>query len=176
MVEEIAVRTALLEDIAAIANVDGSFTTSTVVRVDTGAGGFTLREVQISPPIRKTFPADDEQEDELVRFVAAGEDGTVRGHIALEYEPWNRRLTITDLALEAAYRGRGLGGALVCRAAEYGQRLGAVALWLEVSNVNAPAIRAYRRMGFEFCGLDTSLYCGTSAEGETALFMARSLQ
>ncbi len=42
-------------------------------------------------------------------------------------------------------------------------------------DVNAPAIAAYRAMGFELCGLDRLLYRSTPAEGETALFMAREL-
>lgn len=32
-----------------------------------------------------------------------------------------------------------------------------------------------RRLGFELCGLDTTLYRGTPSEGETALFLAQSL-
>jgi ribosomal protein S18 acetylase RimI-like enzyme len=47
--------------------------------------------------------------------------------------------------------------------------------WLETSNVNLPAVRAYERLGFRLCGLDTSLYEGTPAEGEVALFLCRLL-
>lgn len=46
-------------------------------------------------------------------------------------------------------------------------------LWLEVSNVNAPAIGSYLRMGFEVCGVDVSLYEGTEARGEVGVFMWR---
>lgn len=176
MYEEITVRAASQEDTEAAMDIDDSFTTSSVMSVDTDVHGFFLREVPASTPIRKTFPADDEQEEELVRFIATTGDGTVCGKIAVEYESWNRRLTIANLALDPVFRGRGFGSVLVDRAVEYAQRLGALSLWLEVSNINTPAIRAYRRMGFELCGLDTSLYRGTPAEGEIALFMARSCQ
>ena len=57
----------------------------------------------------------------------------------------------------------------------HGRELGARTLWLEVTNVNAPAIRAYLRMGFTVCGLDTSLYRGTESADETAIFMSQDL-
>lgn len=173
MLEGIAIRAALPEETVTI---DGSFTTSSVLRVEVGEDGFGLREVPVAPPMRKEFPDDEEPEEAPVRFLAVTERDSVCGFIELEYEDWNRRLTIADLELEASYRGHGIGAALVDRAVAYGRQLGARTLWLEVSNVNVPAVRAYRRMGFELCGLDTSLYRGTPAEGEIALFMARELE
>jgi hypothetical protein len=41
--------------------------------------------------------------------------------------------------------------------------------------VNVPAVRAYRRLGFALCGLDTTFYRGTPAAGEVALFFTRDL-
>ena len=46
---------------------------------------------------------------------------------------------------------------------------------METSNLNLPGVRAYERLGFQVCGLDTSLYDGTPSEGEVALFLSRSL-
>lgn len=42
----------------------------------------------------------------------------------------------------------------------------------ETDDGDAPAIHAYRRMGFAFCGLDTALYDGTPSSGEQALYMS----
>ena len=39
---------------------------------------------------------------------------------------------------------------------------GAVHLFIEVPNVNAPAIAAYRQLGFRLVGADASLYDGTA--------------
>ena len=58
---------------------------------------------------------------------------------------------------------------------EYGLRRGALHLWVETSNLNVPGIRAYRRMRFELCGADTTLYLGTPAANEQALFFALPL-
>ncbi|QTR01699.1 GNAT family N-acetyltransferase, partial [Saccharothrix algeriensis] len=60
-------------------------------------------------------------------------------------------------------------------ALDHGRSRGARTAWLETSNVNVPAVRAYLRMGFTLCGLDTTLYRGTPAEGEIALYLARNL-
>lgn len=61
-------------------------------------------------------------------------------------------------------------------AVEFARACGAGHLWLEVTNVNAPAFHAYRRMGFRFCGPDTALYDGAPASGEQALSMAMALR
>ncbi len=59
------------------------------------------------------------------------------------------------------------------RAEEFARERGAGHIWLEVTNINAPAIHAYRRMGFALCGLDTSLYEFTASAGEYALYLSK---
>ncbi|MFD8410475.1 GNAT family N-acetyltransferase [Streptomyces sp. NPDC059650] len=179
-------RTARPEDAEAIVALDGSFTTSTVFEVAVTDGGFALREVPVDPPLVKVFPDafDDDDTDgdgdgddsgaegDSRTFVAVGEDGAVAGFAAVSYAAWNRRLTIEDIEVAPAHRGQGIGRALIGHAADFGRERGAGHIWLEVTSVNAPAIHAYRRMGFAFCGLDTSLYQGTASEGEQALYMS----
>ncbi|MGI5163899.1 GNAT family N-acetyltransferase [Spirillospora sp. CA-253888] len=160
-------------DAEALGALDGSFTTGTVFQVTADGAGFVLREVPVDPPLTKVFPEDDEAGDPA--FVAVGPDGGPAGFVAVSYVSWNRRLVIEDIEVAPEHRGRGVGRALMGLAADFGRERGAGHLWLEVSNVNAPAVRAYRRMGFAFCGLDTALYEGTASAGERALFMARPL-
>ncbi|GAA0267262.1 hypothetical protein GCM10010302_01290 [Streptomyces polychromogenes] len=180
-------RTARPGDRAAIEALDGSFHTRTVFEVDCSATGFTLREVPVDPPLHKVFPPDEPDEPEEpggpgepeedgtghARTFVALDGATLCGFAAVRYAPWNRRLTIEDIEVAPAHRGRGIGRALMDRAAGFARELGAAHLWLEVSSVNAPAVHAYRRMGFTLCGLDTALYDGTPAAGERALFMSR---
>ena len=79
------------------------------------------------------------------------------------------------LYVDRRQRGRGVGRALldevVARARDAGMR----ALWLETQNVNVPAIRFYRRLGFRLAGLDDSLYDPADVPGEVALFFTREL-
>ncbi len=176
-------RTARSEDGEAVEALDGSFTTATVFRVEIAENGFTLREVPVEPPLTKVFPEDepdahDESDDGLEdkdspTFLALGTDGFLAGFVSVSYAPWNRRLTIEDIEVAPGHRGRGVGRALMSRAEEFARERGAGHIWLEVTNINAPAIHAYRRMGFALCGLDTSLYAFTPSAGEYALYMSK---
>ncbi|MFH8790640.1 GNAT family N-acetyltransferase [Streptomyces roseoverticillatus] len=158
--------------------IDNSFTTATVLDVTASEEGFRLLETPVDPPLRKVYPAEDEGveeggEDAHVIVARAGD--ALCGAISLTLSEWNHRLVIADLRVAPGHRGRGIGPALMERGLAHGRKLGARTAWLEVTNVNAPAVRVYRRMGFALCGLDTSLYRGTASEGETALFMSRPL-
>lgn len=176
-------RTAVPEDAEAIEALDGSFTTGTVLQVTVADDGFALREIKVDPPLTKVFPedeydgdgadaADDGDDADSRTFVAHEAAGDLAGFAAVSYSGWNRRLTVEDIEIAPEHRGRGVGRALMGLAVEFARERGAGHLWLEVTNINAPAIHAYRRMGFAFCGLDTALYDGTPSEGEQALYMS----
>ncbi|GHI50866.1 hypothetical protein Srubr_07120 [Streptomyces rubradiris] len=173
-------RTALPEDAPAIKALDGSFTTGTVFRVTATEEGFTLREVPVEPPLTKVFPQDESDGDaggdddtDSRTFVAQAASGELAGFVVVSYSRWNRRLVVEDIQVAPEHRGKGVGRALMGLATEFARERGAGHIWLEVTNINAPAIHAYRRMGFAFCGLDTTLYDGTPSRGEQALYMIR---
>lgn len=79
---------------------------------------------------------------------------------------------MADMEVAGPYQGQGIGRALMSHAIDWARECGAGHVWLEVTNINTPAIRACQRRGFAFCGLDTSLCRGTESGGETALFMS----
>ncbi|MEU6309528.1 GNAT family N-acetyltransferase [Streptomyces sp. NPDC047014] len=184
--DAVVYRLARPEDAGAIEALDSSFTTATVFEATAdGTGlGFRIREVPVDPPVHKAFPPEEHDEQGLARatgpdaaadartFVAL-DAGELCGFAAVGYSAWNRRLTVEDLEVAPGHRGRGIGRELMERAAAFARERGAEHLWLEVSSANAPAVHAYRGMGFAFCGLDTALYEGTPAAGEQALFMSR---
>ncbi|MEU4768682.1 GNAT family N-acetyltransferase [Actinosynnema sp. NPDC023794] len=166
-------RTAKAADLDQVAALDDSFTTDTVLEVVAAPEGFTLRPTPVDPPLHKVFPPDDDPDGTV--FVAA--DGPrVRGFVTVDLEEWHRRLVIRQVTVAPGHRGRGIGRALVEHACAHGREHGALTAWLETSSVNVPAVRAYRRLGFALCGLDTTFYRGTPAGGEVALFFARDLQ
>ncbi|TXS29128.1 GNAT family N-acetyltransferase [Streptomyces sp. ms191] len=199
---DLAYRVAGPSDQSALAGLDDSFTTDYVYEVAAGDIGFGLRLVPVDPPLVKVYPDDGDAGDAATgaddagsvgkagaaydtgtgpdgsgahEIVAVDSDGALRGFVAVAHERWNRRLVIRRITVDSAHRGRGIGGELMRRALAHGRAVGARTAWLEVTSVNVPAVRAYRRMGFRLCGLDTTLYTGTASEGETALFMARPL-
>ena len=175
-------------DVASLAAIDDSFTTETIYEIELGGteagaaagpAAFSLRPVAVNPPLVKVFPPDKDEDGGIAEdqhAEVAVEDGQLCGFAAAEVQRWNRRLVIEEIAVAPSHRGRGIGTTLMRRACAYGRRWGARTAWLETSNVNVPAIRAYQRMGFSFCGLDTTFYRGTASEGEAALFMSKSLE
>jgi ribosomal protein S18 acetylase RimI-like enzyme len=178
---DLAYRVAGPADQSALAALDDSFTTEHVYEVAAGDVGFGLRLVAVDPPLVKVFPVEEDgpgedgAEADVHEIMAVDADGTPVGFVAVGVEEWNRRLVVHQVTVAPAHRGRGIGGELMRRALAHGRERGARTAWLEVTSVNVPAVRAYRRMGFRLCGLDTTLYTGTESEGETALFMARPL-
>ncbi|MGP3953921.1 GNAT family N-acetyltransferase [Streptomyces sp. 7N604] len=174
--QRIVYRQAGPQDEEQISAIDDSFTTDTIYEVVAGDEGFALRAIVVDPPLVKRFPDDesDGMSDDLHVEVAV-DDGKVCGFVVAGVEEWHHRLAIHEIGVAPTHRGYGVGSALMQRACAYGRRLGARTAWLETSNVNVPAIRAYQRMGFILCGLDTTFYRGTASEGETALFMSKAL-
>ncbi|MGW2555075.1 GNAT family N-acetyltransferase [Streptomyces sp. NPDC001635] len=152
-------RTARPDDTAAIKALDGSFTTSTIFHVVVTENTFTVREIPVDPPLHKVFPADTGDADASFSgedlnsrtFVAVCIGGPLAGFATVSYAPWNRRLVIEDIEVAPSHRGRGVDRTLMGHAIEFARERGAMHVWLEVTNINAPAIHAYRRMGFAFC-------------------------
>ncbi|OLZ62478.1 N-acetyltransferase [Streptomyces sp. IMTB 2501] len=173
----VAYRPARAEDFAAITEIDGSFTTDSVFEVTAADGMFTIRQTALDTPLHKTFPDEPEDDDdgdaEPTHTVVAVSGDELCGFLQASFAPWNARVTIRDIEVAPPWRGRGIGSGLMRHAFDFAREHGAVHVWLEVSNINAPAVRAYLRMGFGFCGLDTTLYDGTESAGERALFMSR---
>jgi ribosomal protein S18 acetylase RimI-like enzyme len=77
------------------------------------------------------------------------------------------------LYVDRGARGKGVARRLVEAIQVQAERAGALHIWLETSNLNVPGVKAYGQLGFHVSGLDATLYDGTSAQGEFALFMSR---
>jgi ribosomal protein S18 acetylase RimI-like enzyme len=176
----ITLRTAdLAQDAEQIMRIDTAFTTETIYIVSLEGDPVGLRLLNLPSPVTKRLPL---HRHDLLRTdipwefaIVATVDGTVRGFLAASYRSWNRRLTVGHLYVDSSHRRQGIARQLTDRAQLYGTTMGALHLWLETSNLNTPAIAAYRLLGFELCGFDSILYSGTPASGETALFFARPI-
>lgn len=106
-------------------------------------------------------------------MVAVAEEDLV-GFAASWYSSWNRREVLAHLYVDRSWRRRGAARALLQVVQDAARQHGARQVWLETQNVNLPAVRAYRALGFEVVGLDRTLYDGAVAH-EVALFMAKPL-
>lgn len=158
---------------------DTSFTTDRVYRVIATGGSFVLEETVITPPVHKVYDLAEDV-DRLPQFdhvVIAEADAQLVGMAALGFERWNRRAVLWHLYVTSTYRGRGIGRVLIDDVLQTAYSWRARCLWLETQNVNYEAIQFYRKLGFEWCGLDLALYDSEgAAAGETALFFAHTLR
>lgn len=169
-------RAVLPDDLAGMAGVDTGFETDRILTTRPREMGFDL--VVRREPAAKRFPLDDlEAEDRPwdTAWVAVTE-GRIGAFAAVGWQAWNRRLALWHLYVDRPLRRTGVGRALVAEAIAHGRSLGAAHLWLETTNLNAPGVAAYQAMGFAVTGLDLTLYEGSAARGEFAIFMSLPLE
>lgn len=100
------------------------------------------------------------------RYLVAEEDGRVIGYAGAWIVMDEGHLT--NVAVDAPYRGRGVGAALLSALIAYASNLGAAYLTLEVRRSNLTAQRLYRRLGFVELGVRKRYY---EDNGEDALLM-----
>jgi ribosomal protein S18 acetylase RimI-like enzyme len=157
---------------------DTSFITDRVYQVAASDLSFRLQDIPIAPPLHKAYRLADHV-DAFPTFdyvVIAEMEETLVGVAALKLETWNGRAVLWHLYIAPAYRGRGVGRSLIENVMRAARERQARCLWLETQNVNYGAIQFYRRLGFQCCGLDLSLYDPDGpAANEIALFFVRQL-
>lgn len=66
-------------------------------------------------------------------------------------------INVHDVAVLASHRGRGIAALMLAEAERIGRVRGAVKMTLEVLSGNAPAMKLYRRIGYEGYQLDPSM-------------------
>ncbi len=91
----------------------------------------------------------DSWSDDRARFVALAW-GQVVGLITIERmtHPVNRHVATLGMAIEASWRGQGLGSALMAHAMRWARQVGIEKITLEVYPDNDGAIALYRKFGF----------------------------
>lgn len=173
----VSIRTVHLPaDRADLLVLDRSFTTTRVYRIVRATWSFALEEVPVQPALHKDFPLESDLGEGRTweQGVVAEQDGTIVGFAAWTHRPWNQRTELWHLYVAPAARGSGLGRRLLEVVVAAAQVAGMRCVWLETSTVAYPAIQFYRRAGFVWCGLDTSLYDPAwISASETALYFAR---
>ena len=87
--------------------------------------------------------------DDAAVFVAESAEGVVgRLSIARDPHPASPHVADVGLLVAAAYRGKGIGSALLDAAVAWSRRVGIRKLELHVFPHNTPAIHLYERFGF----------------------------
>lgn len=164
-------------DAEAIAALDTGFVTRAIYVAAVRDAAIVLSVRTLDGPLTKRFPLEDLNSPDRpydIGWVAVEQDRIV-GFAAAGFQGWNRRLVLWHLYVDAPMRGLGVARRLVEAAQAHGRVLDARHMWLETSSLNLPGVAAYEAMGFTLTGADLTLYDGTPAEGETALFFSRPI-
>jgi len=114
------------------------------------------------PAYRKDYRAHAESEsagdasDAL--FLAWGDQMPVGR--AMISRNWNNYALVDDIAVDAGWRGAGVGRLLMDACVAWSRDEGLAGIMLETQNNNIAACRFYERYGFELGGIDRLLYRG----------------
>jgi ribosomal protein S18 acetylase RimI-like enzyme len=165
------------QDLDAISKIDRAYVTDRIYRVGRSELGFWLTEEPVSPPVQKVYPDPSPELSDRLLVATAGSE--ILGYAELRLNSWNDRAEIEGLTVSGRFRGQGIGRSLIQAVDERARKeRSARCLWLETQNINYPAVQFYRRLGFEMCGLDETLYrpgMPGLVPGEVAIYFSRDL-
>ena len=163
----------------------GAYTCTETYRVrweeTDGAAAFTLERVALEQPHSGRYDhIDAAWVEEYLRpadyAFGAYAGAELVGALFASTRAWNGTLWVHDFHVAAAWRGKGVGRALMDHAAAAAKQAGLRAIVCETQNQNANAIQAYRALGFRLEGVDISYYSNEDyPDRGIAVFMKRRL-
>lgn len=100
-------------------------------------------------------------EDELIGFLIA------------EERTWNNSVRVEMIRVADDYKGQGIGTNMLKSLEYHSKQCNNRIVDIETQNTNVPAINFYLKNGYEFAGLNMTLYDPSDAENEIAVFMSK---
>ncbi len=179
IMSSIQIRPTIASDLSRLMGLDHSINSDYVwqldLRRDAGQIVATFRDVRLPRPIPLAYPHNpfslaDDWTNKAMMFTAVAAEEPI-GYICLTERPASVAW-ITDLVVAPNWRRRGVAGALLEAAREWGLGRGHRRLFLEMQSKNQPAIRLAQKHGYEFCGYNDHYYLTQ----DVALFFARALK
>lgn len=180
-------------DVARLSEIDANFESPVYLEVIKEVDGLNVSWRLIERPFTSPFVCTDYDFDEkerrdvgrrlktgaglwLVAEIVGAHGGRLVGMVDVQREAWRKTGWVWNIAIDRAYRGRGLGREMMRRVIEWGRRQGLRAIILETQTNNWPACRFYQRFGFQLTGIDDHYYTNHDiANKEVALFWTYEL-
>lgn len=127
---------------------------------------YAIEQATFSTPWSRQSFVDEMTTNKCARYVVAEEDGQVIAYAGawLVFEEGH----ITNIAVKAEERGRGVGSAVTRALMQYAANMGVQYLTLEVRKSNLAAQRMYKSLGFLELGVRKRYY---EDNGEDAYLM-----
>lgn len=189
--DELHVRPMTSEDVVRLSEIDANFESSLYLDVVKEVDGLNvtwrLIERPLVPPFMCTdYDFDAQERRQVGRRLQAGEGlwlvaelarrGRLTGMVDVQRQAWRKAGWVWNIAIDRAYRGRGLGRALMERVMEWGRCQDLRAIILETQTNNWPACRFYQHLGFQLTGIDDHYYTNQDVTNkEVALFWTYEL-
>ena len=109
--------------------------------------------------------------------IGAYDDETLVGIAIIEKKTWNRTLWVWEFHVHPDYQNKGIGRQMMEELVKIGRKADCRTIVCETQNTNVPAIRFYRKVGFEVGAIDLSYYTNSDmTDFEVAVFMKRYIQ
>ncbi len=144
-----------------------------VPALEQGVWSYTLE--RFAQPLEDRFPDEPYDPAEAgATFLGAYEDGACVGLAVLRRDLF-RYLLLDDLKVCAAWRGRGIGGALIEACMTEARALGLTGVRVVAQDNNASACLFYLAHGFAIGGFDNRSYGGTKQAGKADIYFYRDL-
>ncbi len=177
---EIEVRPAIATDIPYLMELDHSYRTEFVWRMELSMGqteiDVNFQKTKLPRAVRHAYPRPTNTlADEWTHrsgLLVAIFDGQPVGYISLMVNVIPKTALATDLAVRLHMRRRGVGTALIMAAQDWSAHQKCRQIWLEMQSKNYPAITMAQKLGFEFCGYSDRYY----PNQDIALFFTKSVQ
>ena len=158
----------------AVNRCDGTFTVDArlVLHVEDDVIHYTIVNV---PPYQKRYPAEAAEyatylhrPDRAIFFALV--DDQVAGQVIVRRN-WNRYAFVEDITVDAGFRRKGVGRALLQHVVDWARDRQLAGVMLETQNNNLGACRLYEHCGFQLAGFDCCLYKGLNPNtDEIALY------
>ena len=105
-------------------------------------------------------------------------DGDKQVGLAIaEKNAWNRTLLVWEFHVHPDYHNKGVGRQMMEKLVNIGRETDCRVIVCETQNTNVPAIRFYRKVGFEVGAIDLSYYTNSDMTNfEVAVFMKRYIE
>ena len=144
---------------------------------------FTLELQTLDQPYHKRWPMDQEMVDHYRSILDQGisvglcHQNQWIGIAIAEKRAWNRSLWVWEFHIHPDYRREGLGRKMMNSLVDRARQSDCRVIVCETQNTNVPAIRFYRKVGFEIAGVDVSFYTNQDlTDFEVAIFMKRYVE
>jgi ribosomal protein S18 acetylase RimI-like enzyme len=140
----------------------------------------TLELEDLDQPYHKSWPSDVEMEDNYKSVLQQGfslglySNHNLVGLAIAEKREWNRTLWVWEFHIHPDYQGQGWGRKMMETLADLAIQTSCRVIVCETQNTNLPAIRFYRKLGFQIDAVDLSYYTNQdTTDFEVAVFMKR---